>query len=162
MLKMIMFCRNAILVAFACAVLFQVETACARDYYFFNKPSVSRQDYLADRLACDQLAGGSAVRQPDMTAANTQIWQNQNLTTGQAAAASGIASLLMGFAAAKEHRLLIRQIERICLADKGYRRFEMSKKAYREIQKSKDEAERIDRWFVLASGANPEGKEMYE
>lgn len=134
----------------------------ARDYYFFNKPGVSRQDYLADRLLCDQLAGNSKVQSPDMTAANTQIWQNPGLSTGQAAAAAGITSFLLSFVQAAERRRMVRQIERICLADKGYRRFEMDKQAFQQIEKIEDAALRIDSWFQLASAAQPAGKEMPE
>lgn len=143
-------------------LLLGVAPAQARDYYFFNKQGVTRQDYLADRIICDQLAGATTHRSPDMTAANTQIWQNPNLSVGQAAAAAGIASFMLSFVAASERRRLVRQVERICLADKGYRRFEMRKDAYRVIEKSPEQAERIDRWFALASAEKPDGKEMYE
>ena len=135
------------------AVLFAVPAA-ARDYYYFNKPGVDRQVYLEDRLACDELAGGTLRRAPDTQAMNQQIWQNNNLTAGQSAAAAGIASLFIGLLAGGEQRRMAWQVERICLADKGYRRF--------EIDKSDDQAARIDQWFALASTAAPQGKELYE
>ncbi len=138
------------------------EPALARDYYFFNKPGVNREAYLSDRLTCDELAGGGARRDPDMALINTQIWQNQSLTTGQAAAAAGIASFFLGFVAASERRRLVRQIERICLADKGYRRFALNKMAFRAVEKVKDNATRIDGWFTLASAPRPDGKELFE
>lgn len=134
----------------------------ARDYYFFNKPGIDRQVYLEDRLACDALAGGVARISPDTTAMNQQIWQNNNLTMGQSAAAAGIAGLLIGLMAGGENRRLQWQVERICLADKGYRRFEMDKADWKTIEKTEDMAERIDKWFALASSATPQGKEMYE
>lgn len=134
----------------------------ARDYYFFNKPGVTRQDYLSDRLLCDQLAGSSTALRPDMTAATRQIWQNPNLSTGQAAAAAGITSFMLSFVQAAERRRMVRQIERICLADKGYRRFEMNKDAYKVIENVDDDALRIDGWFQLASSIEPLGKEMPE
>lgn len=136
--------------------------AAARDYYYFNKPGVDRQVYLEDRLACDALAGGVARISPDTTAMNQQIWQNRNLTIGQSAAAAGIAGLLVGLMAGGESRRLQWQVERICLADKGYRRFEMDKAEWKTIEKTEDMAERIDKWFALASSATPQGKEMYE
>ena len=69
------------------AALISASPAAARDYYYFNKPGVDRQAYLEDRLACDALAGGVARISPDTTAMNQQIWQNNNLTAGQSAAA---------------------------------------------------------------------------
>ena len=143
-------------------ILLGAVPAHARDYYFFNKQGVSRQDYLADRVVCDQLAGVATHKGPDMTAANIQIWQNQNLSVGQAASAAGIASFMLAFVAASERRKLVRQVERICLADKGYRRFEMPKSAYGAIEKSSEQVERIDRWFALAAAEKPDGKEMHE
>ncbi len=134
----------------------------ARDYYFFNKPGVTRQDYLAHRQRCDQLSGGSTRQGPDMTAANAQIWQNPNLSTGQAAAAAGITSFILSFVQAAEQRRMVRQIERICLADMGYRRFEMDKKGFQAIENIKDESARIDSWFHLASSVQSAGKEMPE
>ena len=144
------------------AALAAASPAAARDYYFFNKPGVDRQVYLEDRLACDALAGGVARISPDTTAMNQQIWQNRNLTMGQSAAAAGIAGLLIGLMAGGESRRLQWQVERICLADKGYRRFEMDKGEWKAIDKTEDIAARIDKWFALASSEAPTGKEMYE
>jgi len=138
------------------------QSAYARDYYFFNKAGVSRELYLTDRIKCEELSGGVQRHRPDMTATNTQLWQNPNLSVGQAAVAAGIASFMMAFVAARERRHLLLQVERICLADKGYRRFEMDKAAYWAIEKAPDAAVRIDQWFALASAAQPAGKEMHE
>ena len=149
-------------VAASIAVLALSSPAAARDYYFFNKPGVDRLAYLEDRLNCDELAGGVARISPDTTAMNRQIWQNNNLTTGQSAAAAGIASLLIGLMAGGDNRRLQWQVERICLADKGYRRFEMDKAEWKAIDKTEDVAARIDKWFALASTDKPQGKEMYE
>lgn len=148
---------------FVCGfALFLVEPAFARDYYYFNKPDVDRETYLQDRIKCDELSGGRARKSADYAGINTQIWQNRSLTAGQAAAAAGIASFFMAFAAASERRHLTLQNERICLADKGYRRFAMSKSDYQAIEKTKDDAMRIDQWFGLARSATPSGKEMPE
>ena len=144
------------------AALLAASPAAARDYYYFNKPGVDRQAYLEDRLACDALAGGVARISPETSAMNQQIWQNNNLTAGQSAAAAGIASLLVGLMAGGESRRLQWQVERICLADKGYRRFAMGKAEWKAIEKTEDMAGRIDKWFALASSAAPQGKEMYE
>ena len=144
------------------AALLAASPAAARDYYYFNKPGVDRQAYLEDRLACDALAGGVARISPDTTAMNQQIWQNNNLTAGQSAAAAGIASLLVRLMAGGESRRLQWQVERICLADKGYRRFEIDKAEWKAIEKTDDLAARIDKLFALASSNTPHGKEMYE
>jgi hypothetical protein len=136
--------------------------AAARDYYFFNKPGVDRQAYLEDRLTCDALAGGVARISTDTGAIDQQIWNNQNLTMGQSAAAAGIATVLIALLDGGANRALQWQVERICLADKGYRRFEMDKSAWKVIEKTDDVAERIDKWFALASSAAPRGKEMHE
>lgn len=154
--------RSVLAAAISMVALSVSMPAAARDYYFFNKPGVDRQVYLEDRLACDALAGGVARISPDTTAMNQQIWQNRNLTMGQSAAAAGIAGLLVGLMAGNESRRLQWQVERICLADKGYRRFEMDKAEWKAIEKTEDMAERIDKWFALASSATPQGKEMYE
>ncbi len=154
--------RSVLAAAISMVTLSVAMPAAARDYYYFNKPGVDRQAYLEDRLACDALAGGVARISPDTTAMNQQIWQNRNLTTGQSAAAAGIAGLLVGLMAGGESRRLQWQVERICLADKGYRRFEMDKAEWKTIEKTGDVAERIDKWFALASSATPQGKEMYE
>ena len=147
--------------ALVSAALFAAPAA-ARDYYYFNKPRVDRQDYLEDRLACDELAGGTLRRSTDRTLMNQQIWQNNNLTAGQSAAAAGIASLFVSLFDGAEQRRMAWQVERICLADKGYRRFEMDKAEWKAIDEVEDPATRIDQWFALASSGQPRGKEMYE
>jgi hypothetical protein len=154
--------KSSLFIAGSIAALAVVPPVAARDYYYFNKPGVDRQAYLEDRLTCDALAGGVARVSPDTTAMNRQIWTNNNLTTGQSAAAAGIAGLLIGLLAGGENRRLQWQVERICLADKGYRRFEMDKGGWKAIEKTGDIAERIDKWFALASSSAPQGKEMYE
>ena len=148
--------------AMSIAALSVSMPAVARDYYFFNKPGVDRQTYLEDRLTCDALAGGVARVSPDTTAMNQQIWNNNNLSAGQSAAAAGIATMFIALLAGGESRRLQWQVERICLADKGYRRFEMDKAEWKMIDKTDDPVARIDKWFALASGEKPAGKEMYE
>lgn len=146
----------------AVLALLGASPAAARDYYYFNKPGVDRQTYLDDRLTCDALAGGVARLSPGTEAIDQQIWNNPNLTTGQSAAAAGIATVLVALLAGGESRRLQWQVERICLADKGYRRFEMDKAGWKAIDEVDDVATRIDKWFALASSNTPQGKEMYE
>lgn len=135
--------------------------ASARDYYYFNKPDVDRETYIEDRLACDELAGGAARSNYGSALANPTLYNN-NLTVGQNAVASGIAGFLIALMGNRENRRLQWKIERICLADKGYRRIEAEKKLIREIEKIKDEGEQVDRYFELASRPDAIGEEMYE
>ena len=144
------------------AALGLASPVAARDYYYFNKPGVERQAYLEDRLTCDALAGGVARLSTNTDAIDQQIWNNQNLTMGQSAAAAGIATVLIALLDGGAARALQWQVERICLADKGYRRFEMDKGEWKAIDKTEDIAARIDKWFALASSEAPTGKEMYE
>ncbi len=154
--------KSLLCIAASIATLALASPAAARDYYFFNKPGVDRQAYLDDRLACDALAGGVARLSTDTRAIDQQIWQNKNLTMGQSAAAAGIATVLIALLDGGANRAMQWQVERICLADKGYRRFEMDKGDWKVTEKTEDGAERIDKWFALASSAAPTGKEMHE
>ncbi len=144
------------------AALTLASPVAARDYYYFNKPGVDRQAYLDDRLTCDALAGGVARVSTNTDAIDQQSWNNQNLTMGQSAAAAGIATVLIALLDGGANRALQWQVERICLADKGYRRFEMDNAQCKAIDKTEDVAARIDKWFALASSDAPKGKEMYE
>lgn len=154
--------KSLLCIAAPIGALTLTSPAAARDYYFFNKPGVDRQTYLDDRLTCDGLAGGVARVATNTDAIDQQIWNNRNLTMGQSAAAAGIATLLIAFLDGGTNRRLQWQVERICLADKGYRRFEMKKADWKAIDETDDLAARIDKWFALASGDKPQGKEMYE
>lgn len=137
-----------------------VTPAQARDYYYFHKSGVDQETYLEDRLFCDELAGGAA-RTRYSSISNPAAFNN-NLTLGQSAAVAGLTGLFMGFFGSQQNRRLQWQIERICLADRGYRRFEVEKKLIKEIEKLKDDAEKIDRFFELASNEEPIGEEMHE
>lgn len=138
-----------------------VSPVSARDYYYFNKPGVDRDTYLEDRLACDELAGGAARADYGAALVNPALYNN-NLTVGQNAVAAGLSGFLIALMGNRENRRLQWKIERICLADKGYRRFEVEKKLIREIEKIEDEGEQVDRYFELASRPDAIGEEMYE
>lgn len=144
------------------AALMSASPVAARDYHYFNKPGVDRQSYLDDRLTCDALAGGVTGISTNRGTIDQQIWNNDKLTMGQSAAAAGIATVLIALLDGGANRRLQWQVERICLADKGYRRFEMDRTEWKAIDRIDDIAERIDKWFALASSDAPKGKEMYE
>ena len=130
----------------------------ARDYYYFNKPSVSREDYVSAKLECDRLAGGVAPKD----VGPVYVVPNPNLTYGQNAAAAGIASLFAGLILGGENRKAMRSVERTCMADKGYGRYRVEKPFITEIAKLKSEGERIDRYFALATTQNPLGERIKE
>jgi hypothetical protein len=130
----------------------------ARDYYYFNKPSVSRADYVSAKLECDRLAGG--VSPTDI--GPIYVAQNPNLTVGQNAAAAGMAALFAGLILGGENRKVMRAVERTCMADKGYGRYKVEKPFVTEIAKLKSESDRIDRYFALATTENPVGERIKE
>ena len=130
----------------------------ARDYYYFNKPGVSRDDYVLAKQECDRLAGG--VSPKDI--GPVYVAQNPNLTVGQNAAAAGIASLFAGLILGGENRKVMRAVERTCMADKGYGRYKVEKPFVTEIAKLKSEGERIDRYFALATTQYPAGERIKE
>lgn len=132
--------------------------ATAREYYYFNKPGVSRDQYVADKLECDQLAG--RVQPEDI--GPVYVSQNPNLTAGQNALAVGIASLFAGLMGGGEQRKAMRAVERTCMADKGYARYEVEKPVVREIEKLEDDSARIDRFFALAATDAPVGVRIKE
>lgn len=130
----------------------------ARDYYYFNKPQVARDQYVADKLECDRLAGGVAPKD----IGPVYVMGNPNLTVGQNALAVGIASLFAGLIGGGEDRRLMRAVERTCMADKGYGRYKVEKAVVAEIDKLKDQDARIDRYFALAATAQPIGERIKE
>ena len=130
----------------------------AREYYYFNKPGVSRDQYVADKLECDRLSGG--VQPVDI--GPVYVAQSPTLTAGQNALAVGIASLFAGLIGGGENRKAMRAVERTCMADKGYARYEVDKPVVREIEKMEDVDARIDRYFALAATDAPVGERIKE
>ena len=129
--------------------------ASARDYYYFNKPTVSREAYAADIGECAELAGGA--RQPSTAPIYVAV---PNSSYGAYGAAIGI--LFAGLLGGGGDRHIQRSVERTCMADKGYVRLKADKRLIREIEGIKDDEERLERLFDLASSANPIGERMGE
>lgn len=150
-----MIARTAALLA---AAMLVTAPATAREYYYFNKPGVSREQYVADKLECDRLAGG--VRPVDIGPVYVQ--QSPNLTAGQNALAVGLASLFAGLMGGGENRKAMRAVERTCMADKGYARYEVDKPVVRDIEKIEDVDARIERYFALAATDAPVGVRIKE
>ncbi len=130
----------------------------ARDYYYFNKPGVSRDDYVVAKQECDRLAGGVAPTD----VGPVYVVSNSNLTYGQNAAAAAIAGLFAGLILGGENRKAMRAVERTCMADKGYGRYKVEKPFVTEIAKLKSDADRIDRYFALATTQSPVGERIKE
>jgi hypothetical protein len=130
------------------AALLIAVPAQARGYYF-NKPGVSREAYMADVAECIELAGG--VR-PGSTVAP----YSPNLVGALAGA------FFAGMSRGRERRRLIGMVERTCMADKGYSRFEVGDDVLDGIEDLPNEADRLERLFRLASEAEPVGRRMSE
>tara|TARA_B110001454_G_C12717106_1_gene433025 strand:- start:2021 stop:2431 length:411 start_codon:yes stop_codon:yes gene_type:complete len=131
--------------------------ALAREYYYFHKSGVSREDFKKDRQECDALASG--VRKRDNLG---YVPPNPNLTVGQNAAAAGIAALFSGMISAGERRRTMSMVERICMADKGYQRYEVQPVIVRDIEKLPSKEAQLDRHFEMAASVEPVGKRIVE
>jgi hypothetical protein len=141
-----------------CGLVLLPTAANARDYYYFNKPAVARETYIADKLECDRLAGGVNPRETGPV----YVMQNPNLTAGQNALAVGLASLFAGLIAGGENRRVMLAVERTCMADKGYGRFKVEKTFVKQIDTLKSEDDRIERYFALATTTSPMGTRIKE
>jgi hypothetical protein len=128
--------------------------AAARDYYYFNRPNVTREAYAADVAECAELAGGVARVKPG------PVYAAPN--NPYALYGVGAAALFAGLIGSAEDRRAKRSVERTCMADKGYGRFEVEKPVIRQIEAIKDAGERLDRLFALASSPQPIGTRMPE
>lgn len=142
------------------AALLSSSPAAAADHYYFNKPGISRDAYAADVAECAELAGGARAKPQG----GTVYFSYANTTAGAAGAAIGIlfAGLLSMSAAKKERKRMRRSVERTCMADKGYGRFEVDDEVVEGMDKIKDDNARLDRMFALAAAAEPVGRRMKE
>lgn len=133
--------------ALALAALLTGASALAGDPYYFHKPEVGRDAYMADVAECTALAGGVRVENQTVYSANAY----------QQMASAFFAPLFAG----AERRRIQSRVERTCMADKGYRRLTVDKSTISAIRKLEGK-ERLDRLFALAANAEPVGKEMPE
>lgn len=146
--------NGAVLAALLCA-----SGAHARDFYYFYKPSTTRDAYVADRSECDRLAGGV-----DRSAKPQTIYvaQSNRLSPGANAAAVAIASLFAGLMAGDPSKQVVRAVERTCMADKGYARFKVDKTLVQSIDRLPTPDERVERYFALATAPAPTGERIKE
>jgi hypothetical protein len=133
---------------FIAACLFFSGAAEARGYYY-NKPGVSREAYMADVGECIELAGG--VRPGAVPYVYTP-----NIY------AAGAAAFFGGMMRSRERRRLAGMVERTCMADKGYARYEVNDAVLDEIENLRTQEERIDRLFGLAAATAPIGTRTRE
>jgi hypothetical protein len=127
--------------------------ALAEEPYYFHKAGVARERYMDDVNECAELSGG--VRAP-----HYQFYATGPNPAANAIAA-GIGSFFAAMAEGRERRRLISQVERTCMADKGYRRRSLEKTTFQQI-KTMDDTAKIERMFVLVAAPQPSGKELVE
>ena len=104
---------------------------------------------MADVAECIELAGGarpSTVYAP----------YSPNLVAAAANAFFG------GMMRSAERRRMRNMVERTCMADKGYGRYEVENRVLDEIEESRTQTERLDRLFALASASAPVGRRIAE
>lgn len=133
--------RGIVRVATGLAVFGVAAPAGARPVYY-HKPAVEQAAFVSDISGCSDLAAGAR--------APSYATYSPNLVT------AGASALFAGFFGSRERRGIIDNILRTCMADKGYRRVEVSPATNRELQRLAPD-QRLARLFVLASAAAPAG-----
>lgn len=117
--------------------------------YYFHLPGIERERYAADVTACRELAGMGEVPR-------TATPYSSNIYGAMAAAFLG------GFLRGGEERRHHANIERICMADKGYARVSIDKTILKSIRKLESDEARMDALFALAAAPETQGKELPE
>lgn len=141
--------RSYVCAAAAAGAVFAATPAAAGPRYYFNKPGVAREAYVADIAECGELAGGAKAK---------DVYIPYSPNPWAAGAGAFFGALMRG----AETRRLRTSVERTCMADKGYARMEVETATLKEIEKLPDEKARLDRLFGLASSDKPVGKRMPE
>lgn len=135
--------------AAAAATLLGATAASAGPRYYFNKPGVPLETYMADIAECGELAGGARAK---------DVYVPYSPNPWAAGAGAFFGALMRG----AETRRLRASIERTCMADKGYRRMEVETAVIKEIETLPNEKARLERLFALASSDKPIGKRVPE
>lgn len=135
-----------------------VSPGLAREYYYFHKSGVTREQFIADREECERLSGG--VRHIDP--GTIHVYQRNSLSAGQNALATGIASLFAGMVGSGQDRRTMSMVERTCMADKEYQRYRVEKAVVTDIDKLPSDEEKLDRHFSMAGAAEPIGERIVE
>ena len=122
--------------------------------YMFSKAGVSREAYVADVSQCSELAGGVDYRRQAAGGASMPVTY-PNTNAGAAGAALGL--ILVALLSGNPARRTAELVERTCMADKGYIRIKVDPALRRDIEREKDPAIRVDRFFAFAA-ANHRGE----
>ena len=122
--------------------------AAAGEPYYFHKPNVDRATYVEDATFCMELAGG--VEPADMPYVYTP-----NLY------AAAFVGLLGGIMKSRTRRAHSEQVERTCMADRGYNRITIAKAALRRVR-NLEGGERTEALFALAAAPQAQGEELPE
>ncbi|HEX8443555.1 MAG TPA: hypothetical protein VF631_07895 [Allosphingosinicella sp.] len=118
-------------------------TAGAAEPVYFHKAGVDRDTFVADLGECNELAGGVRVER-------TAYYSPNAISM---ATAAFIAPILEG----SMRRGMQNNVLRTCMADKDYRRIEVSDTEEKSLRKLELQA-RVERLFTLATAPQPEGK----
>ncbi len=127
----------------AVAMLAASAPALAAEPVYFHKAGVELAAFAADFEECNELAGGVRVERMN-------VYSPDMVTM---AAASFFAPFFEG----SMRRGMTNNVLRTCMADKGYRRVEVSDAEEKSLRKLEREA-RVERLFTLATAPQPEGK----
>lgn len=130
----------------------------AREYYYFHKTGIAKEQFSADRAECERLSGGIHRR----GSRTIYVPQYNNLSAGQNAAAVAIASLFAGMISGGQDRKTMSIVERTCMADKGYDRYRVDRTVVQNIEKLPTQEERLERHFAMAATSDPVGEEVVE
>lgn len=110
---------------------------------YFHKAGVERETFVADLTECNELAGGVQVERMHVYSPN--------------AVSMATAAFLAPIFEGSMRRGMTNNVLRTCMADKGYRRVEVSDEEEKSLKKLRIEA-RVERLFTLATAPEPEGK----
>ena len=125
------------------AALAMPAAAAAAEPVYFHKAGVERETFVTDLGECNELAGGVRVERTPYYSPNAISM----------ATAAFIAPILEG----SMRRGMQNNVLRTCMADKGYRRVEVSDTEEKSLRKLELQ-DRVERLFTLATAPHPEGK----
>lgn len=127
----------------ACATAGASAPAFAAEPVYFHKAGVERTVFAADFEECNELAGGVRVE-------HMRVYSPDPI-------AMAAASFFAPFFESSVRRGMTNNVLRTCMADKGYRRVEVSDDEEKKLKKLEPEA-RVERLFTLATAPEAEGK----
>lgn len=117
--------------------------AAAAEPVYFHKANVDRETFVAEFGECNELAGGVRVARMNVYSPNM--------------IAMAASSFFAPFFEGSMRRGLTNNVLRTCMADKGYRRVEVSDAEKKTLKSLAAEA-RVDRLFTLAAAPEAQGK----